>query len=387
MPLPEGVPELAFAGVLGGRSVRLVRAPESPLPIPTEADFCIVGTVEPNRLSPEGPFGDHLGYYALTHDFPVLKVDAVYHRPNAVWPFTSVGRPPQEDSNFGAFIHELTASMIPRVLPGVHAVNAVDAAGVHPLLLALGSERYAPYLGERRPMELLTQANAILGQGQLSLAKYLWIAAREDEPKLDVRNVPALLRHLLERADWRRDLHFQTCTTMDTLDYSGGALNEGSKVVVAAVGNPIRRLTDEWPASVELPSDFGAPRRCMPGVFAISGPTARAEPNAAARLSSALLPHLEELSSTAFIVLADDADFVARSLDDFLWVTFTRSDPAADVHGVGEFVERKHWGCRGPLVIDARLNPHHPPPLEDDPEVAERVDRLAAPGGPLHGLI
>src|SRR6187200_62996 len=144
-----------------------------------------------------------------------MTVTGVYHRPGAIWPFTVVGRPPQEDTSFGELIHELTGPVIPTVIPGLHAVHAVDAAGVHPLLLAIGSERYVPYAARRRPQELLTCANAILGQGQLSLAKYLLIVAREDDPNLDIHDIAAFLKHLLERVDWRSDLHFQTRTTMD----------------------------------------------------------------------------------------------------------------------------------------------------------------------------
>jgi 4-hydroxy-3-polyprenylbenzoate decarboxylase len=261
MPLPEGLPELAFAGALGGRRVPLVSPPldggKAPfLPILAEADFCIVGTIDPDRQLPEGPFGDHLGYYSLKHDFPVLNVERVYHRPGAIWPFTVVGRPPQEDTAFGAIIHELTGPVIPTVIAGVHAVHAVDAAGVHPLLLAIGSERYVPYARERRPQELLTIANAILGQGQLSLAKYLLIVAREDNPELDIHDIPAYLTHLLERIDFRTDLHFQTCTTIDTLDYSGTGLNQGSKVVMAAAGPRRRQLPRELPADLRLPLPF-----------------------------------------------------------------------------------------------------------------------------------
>ena len=164
MPLPEGMPEITFAGALGGRRIRLMYAPDR-LPIIAEADFCISGTVDPAMELPEGPFGDHLGYYSLAHPFPVLNVEHVYHRDGAIWPFTVVGRPPQEDTCFGQIIHELTGPVIPTVIPGVHAVHAVDAAGVHPLLLAIGSERYVPYAQPRRPQELLTCANAILGQG------------------------------------------------------------------------------------------------------------------------------------------------------------------------------------------------------------------------------
>src|SRR5262249_48053872 len=153
-----------------------------------------------------------------------------------IWPFTVVGRPPQEDTSFGAIIHEITGPIIPTVVAGVHAVHAVDASGVHPLLLAVGSERYVPYARQRNPQQLLTCATALLGPGQLWLAKYLLIVAREDAPELDIHDVPAFFRHVLSRVDWRRDLHFQTCTTIDTLDYSGTGLNEGSKVVIAAAG-------------------------------------------------------------------------------------------------------------------------------------------------------
>jgi 4-hydroxy-3-polyprenylbenzoate decarboxylase len=405
MPLPEGLPELAFAGALGGR-LRMVTPPGPPvatgglsaLPFPSEADFVITGTIDPTRTKPEGPFGDHLGYYSLTHDFPVMTVERVYHRPGAIWPFTVVGRPPQEDTSFGEFIHELTGPVIPTVIPGLHAVHAVDAAGVHPLLLAIGSERYVPYAATRRPQELLTTANAILGQGQLSLAKYLLIVAKEDDPALDIHDVPAFFRHLLERVDWATDLHFQTRTTIDTLDYSAGmGLNAGSKVVIAAAGPKRRELGTALPPELRLPDGFADPRVVMPGVLAIRGPgvpssefrvPSSTETNAAvAGLCLQLETRNSKLETLPLVVVVDDSEFAARTLQNFLWVVFTRSDPANDTHGVGAFVERKHWGCRGPLVIDARLKPHMPPPLEEDPAVSKRVDELAKRGGPLHGIV
>jgi 4-hydroxy-3-polyprenylbenzoate decarboxylase len=391
MPLPEGMPEVAFAGALGGRRLALVRPPDGGLPIPAEADFCITGTVDPNRLLPEGPFGDHLGYYSLAHPYPVLKVERVYHREGAVWPFTVVGRPPQEDTCFGDLIHELTGPVIPTVVPGVHAVHAVDAAGVHPLLLALGSERYVPFAERRRPQELLTCANALLGQGQLSLAKYLFIAAREDDPDLDVHDVPRFFRHVLERVDWATDLHFQTCTTMDTLDYSGSGLNEGSKVVVAAAGPKRRSLPADLPDDLVLPDGFSEPWLCLPGVLAVEAPRFPTTPPGEApadveRFCSFYRPD-DSLNAFPLVVLVDDSAFTARTLNNWLWVTFTRSNPAADLHGIGGFSRQKHWGCTGALVIDARLKPHHAPPLEEDPEVSRRVEALAAPGGPLYGVL
>jgi 4-hydroxy-3-polyprenylbenzoate decarboxylase len=392
MPLPEGLPELAFAGALGGRRVRMVQETQTPgdfrPPLAGECDFCITGTVDPEKLLPEGPFGDHLGYYSLAHPFPVLNVEHVYHRDDAIWPFTVVGRPPQEDTCFGKIIHEITGPIIPTVIAGVHAVHAVDAAGVHPLLLAQGSERYVPYAAGRKPQELLTCANAILGQGQLSLAKYLLIVAREDEPGLDIHNIPQFLRHVLERVDWRVDLHFQTRTTIDTLDYSGTGLNEGSKLVVAAAGPVRRQLFNRVPASLSLPNGFGEPRVYMPGILIVQAP--RFEPESAHRqVESFCAPRSgdDPVNSFPLIVLVDDSAFTAQSINNLLWVTFTRSNPAVDVHGFGAFIEQKHWGCTGPLVIDARIKPHHAPPLVEDPTVTKRVDALGAPGGPLHGII
>ncbi|MCA9076231.1 MAG: UbiD family decarboxylase [Planctomycetaceae bacterium] len=384
MPLPEGLSELTFAGALGGRRVRMIRRQDS-LPLAAEADFCITGTVDPDHLLPEGPFGDHLGYYSLTHDFPVLNVEHVYHRSDAIWPFTVVGRPPQEDTAFGQLIHEITGSAIPQVLPGVKAVHAVDAAGVHPLLLAIGSERYTPYSKEQRPQELLTQANAILGQGQLSLAKYLMIVNEADNPSLDIHDIPAFLRHLLERADWTRDLHFQTRTTIDTLDYSGTGLNAGSKVVIAATGPKRRDLPTELPSDLTLPDGYRNPRVCLSGTIAIESKSEIF--NLKSQNQPSAIDQLSTLSSFPLILLVDDSEFVASSLNNLLWVTFTRSNPAADIQGVDAFTEDKHWGCRGSLIIDARLKPHHAPPLIEDPDVTRRVDQLATKGGPLEGII
>ncbi len=390
MPLPEGLPELAFAGALGGRRVRLI-AGDRGHTLFADADFCITGTIDPHRLLPEGPFGDHLGYYSLVHQFPVLQVDGVYHRSDAIWPFTVVGRPPQEDTSFGELIHELTGPVIPTVIAGLKAVHAVDAAGVHPLLLAIGSERYVPYAEERRPQELLTIAHAVLGQGQLSLAKYLLIVAGEDDPSLDIHDLPTFWQHWLRRIDWRRDLHFQTRTTIDTLDYSGHGLNEGSKVIMAACGKPRRDL----PTDVNIPSlptGFDEPRLCLPGVLAIRGPSARTASSRSEieqpmqRFVRSFSPS-DPINRYPLLVIVDDSRFTADSLNNFLWVVFTRSDPAPDIYGIGEFIEQKHWGCIGSLVIDARIKPHHAPPVEEDPEVTRRVDQMAARGGPLHGMI
>lgn len=389
MPLPDGMPEVFFAGAMAGHRIPFV-CREGQLPIPAEADFCISGVVLPDSQKPEGPFGDHLGYYSLTHDFPVLKVDAVYHRTGAVWPFTTVGRPPQEDTIFGEFIHELTAELVPTVFAGVHQVHAVDAAGVHPLLLAVGSERYVPYAAERQPQELITNAMSLLGNTQTALSKYVLISAKEDAPDLSVNNIPAFFDHLLRRIDLKRDLHFITRTTIDTLDYSGISLNQGSKVVISVAGPEKRIPGTEIPSDLKFPEGFDAPHVFAPGILLLNGPKhsrGRDEHDPGMQELARGLENAKELEQFPFIAVVDDATFTAANWENFLWVVFTRSDPATDMYGVRAFTHCKHWGAETSVIIDARLKSYHAPPLEDVPETERFVDSLGAPGGPLHGII
>ncbi len=357
--------------------------------ISTDADFVITGEVMPGENKPEGPFGDHLGYYSLKHPFPVMKVHKVFAKKNAIWPFTVVGRPPQEDTSFGALIHELTGNAVTKEIPGVREIHAVDAAGVHPLLLAIGSERYTPFNPAREPAEILTIANHILGTGQLSLAKFLFITA-DDTKQLTTSNVPEFMQFVMERIDFTRDVHFYTNTSIDTLDYSGAGFNKGSKVVFAAYGNPIRRLCTEVPVQLKELHSFENAQLVIPGVIAITAQP-YTDTDAAKQTLEILETQLKErwntLSDVACIVFCDSSVFTAATLNNFLWVTFTRSNPSHDIHGIGAFIENKHWGCKGPLVIDARIKPHHAPPVEVLPEIQKKIDPIFAKGGSLYGIV
>jgi 4-hydroxy-3-polyprenylbenzoate decarboxylase len=387
MPLPEGISEMVFAGVLGARRFRY--AYRDGFAVSTDADFVITGEVYPGENKPEGPFGDHLGYYSLTHDFPVMRVHKVYAKKNAIWPFTVVGRPPQEDTSFGELIHELTGAAIPQEIPGLQEVHAVDAAGVHPLLLALGSERYTPYTPTKQPAEILTIANHILGTGQLSLAKFLFITA-DDTHQLSTHNVQAFLEYIFERIDLSRDIHFHTNTTIDTLDYSGTGLNSGSKVVFAAYGDVKRKLCSEVPGILKELNNFSHAKLVMPGVIVLQADQFVVYEQAhkeMEQLNQQLISKKQTLQSVALIVIADDSDFTARNLRNFLWVSFTRCNPSHDIYGIDAFTQNKHWGCYGPLVIDARIKPHHAPPVEKDPVIERRVDRFFEKGGSLHNIL
>jgi len=386
MPLPEGISEMTFAGVLGGRRFRYTY--DDGYCISTDADFVITGEVYPGENKPEGPFGDHLGYYSLQHDFPLMKVHKVYAKKDAIWSFTVVGRPPQEDTSFGELIHEITGAAIPQEVPGLKEVHAVDAAGVHPLLLAVGSERYTPYTPTKQPAELLTIANHVLGTGQLSLAKFLFIAA-DDTNQLKAHHVFDFMKYMLERINLQRDIHFYTNTTIDTLDYSGTGLNTGSKVVLAAYGEPIRVLATEIPIALKELTLFEQPLMVMPGVIAIKTKpftdyaTVKEEMK---MLNYQLHDSVDLLKGVAIIVVCDDSEFVAANMRNYLWVTYTRCNPSHDMHGIKETLVNKHWGCEGPLVIDARIKPHHAPPVEKDPAIEKRIDRIFAKGGSLQNI-
>ena len=349
MPLPEGMSEVSFAGVLAKRRFRY--ANKDGYTISADADFVICGELYPDDLKPEGPFGDHLGYYSLKHDFPVLRVHKVYAKKNGIWPFTVVGRPPQEDSQFGALIHELTGKAVEKEIPGLKALNAVDEAGVHPLLLAIGSERYTPYNPTKKPQELLTISNRILGTGQVSLAKFLFICDEENAP--NINNEEEYFTHFLQRVDWKRDLHFHTKTTIDTLDYSGEGLNEGSKVVIAAAGEVKRNLTDTTP-NIKLNSGFANSNLVSKGNLVIDG-----EGKIEDLIS---LLEKQNIEGIALITLVDDSKFVTHDFSNWLWVTFTRSNPANDIYGLNSETKNKHFSCSVP-IIDARIKSHHAPVL------------------------
>jgi 4-hydroxy-3-polyprenylbenzoate decarboxylase len=369
MPLPEGLSEMNFAGVLAGK--RFGYTYKDGFCLSTDADFVITGEVYPGENKPEGPFGDHLGYYSLEHSFPLMRVHKVYARKNAIWAFTVVGRPPQEDTSFGQLIHAMTGAAVSNEIPGLKEVHAVDAAGVHPLLLAIGSERYTPYLTTKQPAEILTIANHILGTGQLSLAKFVFITA-DDTNQLSTHRVQAYFEYILSRLDIGNDIHFYTKTTMDTLDYSGEGLNAGSKVVIAAYGDVKRNLATTVPSRLlDLNMDASL---VMPGVIAVNAAT-----YTTAALQNALIGQGEALLAQEGVVMlirTEDPKWMASDLNNFLWAAFTRTNPSHDIEAIDAFTVNKHWGAKGPLVFDATIKPHHAPPVLKDAEVEKRVDAI-----------
>lgn len=355
-PLPENVPELLFASLVLGQKLKMCNNPSGPLPLVSNCEFALVGSVDPNVVKPEGPFGDHYGYYSLKHDYPVFSVDAVYHRKDAILPATVVGKPRQEDFYLGDYLQELLAPCIKLVMPAVKDIWSYGETGYHSLTAAVVSERYK--------REALSSAFRILGEGQLSLTKFLLLTNHSQ----DLKDFRSLLTYILARADFATDFYIFSNTSMDTLDYSGPKVNEGSKGLLLGIGDPIRELPNKMPDL--LPRGIGAAEIFCPGCLVIDGPSQAEVPDLAKRLTS----H-PGLKSWPLIVLVDDAKKAAKSSINFLWTTFTRFEPAQDIYARERTIIRNHISYTPPIVIDARLKPNFPAELFCDEKTHATVSK------------
>jgi UbiD family decarboxylase len=355
-PLPENVPELMLASLLVGERLRSCDGP-GPHRLLADAELALVGRVPPALRRPEGPFGDHYGYYSLEHDYPIFEIEHVAHRRDAILPATVVGKPRQEDFFIGDLLQELLSPLFPLVMPGVEAIWSYGETGYHSLSAAVVRQRY-----ER---EALASALRILGEGQLSLTKFLMVTDR----RVDLKDFPATLEHVLQRARFETDLYLLGNTSMDTLDYTGAAVNKGSKGVLLGLGDPIRELPREFSAA-ELPVGVRIVEVFCPGCVVVEGPSKGDEPGFAERIA-----RHEAFAEWPLVVVSDEAERAARSAMNFLWTTFTRFEPAADIWARETRVRRNHLSYEPPIVIDARLRPGFPAELSCDPDTAAKVTR------------
>ncbi|MFQ5720696.1 MAG: UbiD family decarboxylase [Acidobacteriota bacterium] len=361
-PLPENVGELLLASLVLGERLPMVRVPEVELPFPAGAEFVLTGSVPATETRPEGPFGDHYGYYSLAHDYPVFRVERIFHRDGAILPATVVGKPRQEDFYLGDFLQELLSPLFPVVMPGVRDLWSYGETGYHALSAAVVRQRY------RR--EAMAAAFRILGEGQLSLTKFLLVL---DRP-CDLKDFRGVLTHLLRRVDFRTDLFVLANLSMDSLDYAGPRINEGSKGILLGVGEPWRELPGTF--SGDLPPDVTDARVFCPGCLVLK--TApfphHLAPGTPAPDVAPILAH-PALDDWPLVVLSDDAARATRSVFNFLWTTFTRFEPAADLHARRVDLVRNHPSFTPPVAIDARMKPHYPDELFCDADTAARVDR------------
>ncbi len=353
-PLPEDVPELVLSSLLLGERLPLTKHSLSPHPILSEAEFAIVGKVPPKLRKPEGPFGDHYGYYSLQHDYPVFQAKTVFRRKKPIYPATVVGKPRQEDFFIGDYLQELLSPLFPLVMPSVKDLWSYGETGFHSLAAAVVKDRY--------PREALQSAFRILGEGQLSLTKFLLLT---DNPQ-DLKNFPALLQHILERVQWETDLYIFSNLSMDTLDYTGPEVNKGSKGVIVGIGDPVRTLPKEFTGA--LPKALRDPHVFCPGVLVVGGDTYQDSPQLAERVAK-----YKAMKDWPLVILADDPKQATASTINFLWTVFTRFEPAADIFARDVKLIRYHPSHSGPIVIDARVKPWYPKEVFPSPEIARKV--------------
>ena len=356
-PLPENVPELMLASLIAGH--RLERCPgPGPHPLVASAEMALVGHVPAGERHPEGPFGDHYGYYSLRHDYPVFRVEHLCRRRDAIYPATVVGKPRQEDFFIGDLLQELLSPLFPLVMPGVEDLWSYGETGYHSLAAAVVKQRYG--------REAMVSAFRILGEGQLSLTKFLLVT---DRP-VDLRDFKATLEHVLARTSPQTDLYVLSNLSMDTLDYTGPAVNEGSKGVWLGLGDPVRELPRAFRPTVPPPPEVTDVRVFCGGCLVVGGPPAGEDPGAAARVAA----H-PAFSGWPLVVLTDEPARAAAGPASFLWTTFTRFEPAADVHARATRVVRHHVVHEPPVLIDARRKPGFPAEVKASADTRALVTR------------
>ena len=355
-PLPEDVPEMLLASLLLGRRLPRVEG-RGPHPIPAQAEFAFVGRVLAGERRPEGPFGDHYGYNSLVHDYPVFKVDKVLRRRDAIWPATVVGRPRQEDFYIGDFLQDLLSPLFPLVMPSVRQLWSYGETGFHSLAAAVVRDRY--------PREAIASGFRILGEGQLSLQKIVFLTDQE----VDLTDFRTLLETMLARVDWRRDLIVVSETSQDTLDYTGPKVNHGSKMLLLGLGAAVRELPARWEGGA-LPEGITAAKAYCHGCLVVEGRSYAGAEDLAQQVA-----RFAGFRAWPLLVLVDDLAEATATDELFLWTTFTRMEPAADVHGREHHVARFHVGLEPPVVFDCRLKPWYPDVMQVDDETRDLVDR------------
>ncbi|MGE4559190.1 MAG: UbiD family decarboxylase [Desulfobulbus sp.] len=354
-PLPENIPELILASLLQGEKLHMVEDPFGGHRLVAEAEFAIKGIVPPGLRKPEGPFGDHYGYNSLQHDYPVFQTSHLYHRKDAIYPATVVGRPKQEDFFIGDFLQELLSPLFPLVMKGVLQLKTFGETGFHCLAAARVADRY--------PREAFATGLRVLGEGQLSLTKFLLVT----DGALDVADFPRLWQHILERIQWDRDLFVFANVSQDTLDYTGPSVNKGSKAMMLGLGEKVRELPREFNGS--LPEGCSQPQAYLPGTLVIQGAPYDSSPELAQDLA-----RFAGVQDWPVILLVDSTAEATSSLQEFLWTVFTRFEPANDIHGREQRVHRFHVGLQPPIVFDCRMKPWYTDVLEVDPATKQLVD-------------
>lgn len=358
MPLPEGLDEVAFSGIVRGQRTPLTKAKSIDMKVPAHAEFVFEGVLQPRVRRVEGPFGDHFGHYSASGEHPVFEIKRVTHRKNAIYPATVVGRPPQEDRYLGDAAQLALTPLIRLIRREVKDMWAYYEAGFHNLLVVSVDPRY-----QREPIKT---ALGILGDGQLSLTKNLVLVG----PDVNPRDYSQVMQAIRRNFDPEQDFHLIARTAADTLDFTGEALHKGSKMILDATGGP---LGDVAPSAVALPANIGA---IAPGItkHRLVGKTMLVVQTSGSGREAVQKLVDNPLLGSVKIVVAISEDVDIDDNENLIWGIFTRFDAVLDVmfsrsefHGLAPVYS-------GVLGIDATWKEGYQKPLVMDPEIVKKVD-------------
>lgn len=361
-PLPEGIDERLLAAYMMNRPLDVIDRRSTGHRIPARAEFVLEGTVTPGDMQWEGPFGDHFGHYSHAADYPVFKIQRILARKDAIYPATVVGKPVQEDFYMGEALQAMTLPLLRMIRPAVVDLWAYPETGFHALAVMSVNERY--------PKEALKHTLGMLGEGQVSLTKVMITV----DQGVDVRDMAAVSQALWRHLDAQTGIHLLAPTAQDSLDFTGPAVNTGSRLILMATdaGKPLRHdPPSHVPAPVDLHPDVQATTALGPAFLIVQVKDAcrDIEP-----LRQALIHNPASRQYLFQIIVSSDVPLTDRIL--VLWGWFTRFDPLADLYPAGRTVAGNRLIFDFPIAIDARWKTGYPKPVEFDPEVEKRVDRM-----------
>ncbi len=356
-PLPEGMDEVAFSGFLRGKPTPVRRIGPHGIAVPANAEFILEGSVDPNELRMEGPFGDHFGHYSLAAPYPVFNIHAIHRRPEPVYQATVVGKPPQEDRYLGDAVNHIFLPLLKVIQPEIADLWAYYEAGFHNLLVVSVKERYA--------REGFKTALKVLGEGQLALSKCVIIVPEGVDP----RDWSAVLRCVHQRCDPQSDIHVIPTAVVDTLDFTSRTAEVGGKLIWYAAGPPgenLREVPEELnPRTVD---DRVSEARLWGGTYLV----VKVQDSAAAPdILMRLVSEYRDVGLTAIAAVSGDVTLDDR--ESVLWGIYTRFDPARDCVVAGARADGPVARWEGPLGIDATWKPGYPKALELPRDIEDTV--------------
>jgi 4-hydroxy-3-polyprenylbenzoate decarboxylase len=245
-PLPDGLDEILFSGFLRKRSVELVRCKTIDVDVPADVDFVLEGYVQPGETRPEGPFGDHTGYYTAVEDYPVFHLTAITHRRDAIYPTTIVGVPPMEDYYLGDASVRIFLPVFKMNFPEMVDMTLPPEGVFHNLVFVSIRKQY--------PYQAFKVMHGLWGMGQMMFSKYI-IVVDED---CDVHNTREVIFRLCANTDPARD------TTViknpsDSLDHAPSLQNVGSHMGFDATRKlPGENYSRTWPDMIKMTSEAKA---------------------------------------------------------------------------------------------------------------------------------